>query len=125
MHRIDNPQIAQRRIRNFAVDEHSRNYTDDLTQLVQRRIRERSHQSDARAAIDDPDSARGNERPKIRGSNHIVTVCSRIRSTKNCEPADLAHARGRIAAIMLTPSPASDCPPSHTTTAPVMKLAAS
>src|SRR6185295_16577035 len=32
---------------------------------------------------------------------------------------------GRMAAIMVTPSPARDCPPSQTTTAPVMNFAAS
>src|SRR5438034_1097090 len=125
VHRINNAKIVERRIRYLALHQHARNHSDDVAQLVEHCLGERSHQSDTRSAIDDSDSALAKELAECTCSLDVIRTSAGIGSAENRETPDLAHVRGCIAAIMPTPNPTRDCPPSQTTTAPVMNFAAS
>src|SRR5438105_893448 len=112
-------------MRYFPLDQHLRNNSDDVTEIVEHGLCQRGHDAHTGATIDDADPALAQKAAERASAFDIIGARARVRSAKNCQTANLAHARGVIAAITLMPNPASDWPPSHTTTAPVMNFAAS
>src|SRR4051812_18869373 len=112
-------------MRHLTLHEHARNHTDDLTLIVENFIGKCCHQTDVRSAVDDTDTPFAKQSSKSACRLHVFGARAGVGPEKSRQPSDPGHVRGWAAAIMLTPSPASDWPPSQTTIAPVMNRAPS
>ena len=87
VHRVHDVQLAQPRVRDLAVDERLRDHADDLAARGERRVGDRAHQADARAAVDEADARAGERAAERRGRLRVVRVGAGARPGEDAEPS--------------------------------------
>ena len=85
--RLDDPQTGEPRMRKLAIDEALRDHPDHLTAGGEGRVRERSHEPDATAAVHHPDATLGQTLADGAGR---IDVARLVPGTRTAEDAD-AH----------------------------------
>ena len=75
-------------MRDLAVHERLRDDADDAAAALERRVGERAHQADVRAAVDELDPALGEPVAEVGGGGAVGEVCARAGAR---EDADAPH----------------------------------
>ena len=86
VHGLDDVQLRQPGMRDLALDQPRGDHADHGAAGGQRGIGERSHQPDARAAVDDLELARGDHPAELAGALGVLGRPARARSAEDENP---------------------------------------
>lgn len=93
VHRLDDAQVADAAMREFLVHQGLRNNTDDFAALGQRGVGNDTHQSDVAAAINEPESAPGDNAGQVTGGGGKCGIIARTGAAKDADPLHAAEIR--------------------------------
>jgi hypothetical protein len=88
MHGVDDAQIGEAAMADLARPERVRDHADDLPARAEDGVRQRPHQADAAAAVDEADALAREEAAQVARGLDVQLLGARIRSAEHADAAD-------------------------------------
>ena len=92
---LDDEELGQARMGELTIDEAAWDHSDDLATGCQGRIRDRAHQPETAAAVDDADPALGERCSGQRGGGGVARIMAARGTAEHADRTDAGWARRR------------------------------